>query len=179
MLIENCQARWYFHSQLGSLSTSDFETQTATASELFALSTCPHTTTFTLVSIFCPLEMSSIKIWEPIRSQHAKHSLPVADRVSKTCVLKLPNMYSSPQRQRLFWSAPRIATSGKVQHRKSTFTDFPVLCACSFKTDNLIGWEYEMNSLRMFWKLDLPRGRDDWCGAKRVPPLGDAFLLCF
>ena len=59
-------------------------------SELFSLLTCPHTTTFTLLSIFSPLEMNSIKIWETIRSKNANCSLPVAVRVSKTRVLKLP-----------------------------------------------------------------------------------------
>ena len=44
------------------------ETSTATGSELFSLFTWPHTTTFTLLSIFSPLEMSSIKIWKTIRS---------------------------------------------------------------------------------------------------------------
>ena len=53
---------------LGSLSTRIFETQTATGSEPFSLLTCPHTAAFTLLSIFSPLEMSSIKIWETIRS---------------------------------------------------------------------------------------------------------------
>ena len=33
-----------------------------------SLLTCPHTTTFPLLRIFSPLEMSSIKIWEIIRS---------------------------------------------------------------------------------------------------------------
>ena len=47
--------------------------------------------TFTLLSIVSPLKTSSIKIWETIRSQHEKFSLPVAVRVSKTRVLKLPN----------------------------------------------------------------------------------------
>ena len=37
-------------------------------SELFLLLTCPHTTTFTLLSIFSPWEVSSVKIWETIRS---------------------------------------------------------------------------------------------------------------
>ena len=78
--------------QLGSLSTRVFETRTATGSELFSLFTCPHTTTFTLLSIFSPQEMNSIKIWETIRSKNANCSLPVAVRVSKTRVLKLPNV---------------------------------------------------------------------------------------
>ena len=78
----------------GSLSTQVFETRTATGSEMFSLLTCPQTTTFTLLSILSPLETSSIKIWEKILSLHAKCSLPVAVRVSKTCVLKLTiNIY--------------------------------------------------------------------------------------
>ena len=81
---------------IGSLSTRVFETRTATGSELFSLLTCLHTTTFTLLSIFSLLEMISIKIWETPLSWHAKCSLPVAVRVSKTCVLKLPNMYLPP-----------------------------------------------------------------------------------
>ena len=36
-----------------------------------------------IASIFSPLEMSSRKIWETIRSQHAKCFLPVAVRDSK------------------------------------------------------------------------------------------------
>ena len=52
----------------GSLSTRVFETRTATESELFSLFTCPRTTTSTLLIIFPPLEMSSRKIWETIRS---------------------------------------------------------------------------------------------------------------
>ena len=76
-------------STVGSLSTRVFETRTATWSELFSLLTFPHTTKFTLLSIFSPLEMNSIKIWETIRSKNANCSLPVAVRVSKTHVLKL------------------------------------------------------------------------------------------
>ena len=64
-----CQLHGFlFNIVLGSLSTHVFETRTATESELFSLLTCPHTTTFTLLSIFSPLEMSSIQIWEIIRS---------------------------------------------------------------------------------------------------------------
>ena len=53
---------------LGSLSTRVFETRTVTGNELFSLLTSPHTTTFTLLSIFSPLEMGSTKIWETILS---------------------------------------------------------------------------------------------------------------
>ena len=69
-----------------SLSTRVYETRTATASELFSLLTCLHKTTFTLPSIFSPLEMCGIKIWETLMPWHAKRSLTVAVRVSKTRV---------------------------------------------------------------------------------------------
>ena len=75
---------------LRSLSAHVFETQTATGSELFSLLTYLHTTEFALPSIFSPLEMFGIKIWETLLSWHAKCPLPVVVRVSKTCVLKLP-----------------------------------------------------------------------------------------
>ena len=68
-------------SWIGSLSTRVFETRTAAGIEWFPLLTCLHTTTFTLLSIFSPLEMISIKIWEKSLSWHAKCSLPVAVRL--------------------------------------------------------------------------------------------------
>ena len=83
------QASCCVSSLLGSLSTHLFETRTTTGSELFPLLTCFHTTTFTLLSIFSPLEMISTKIWETPLSWRVKCSLPVAVRVSKTRVLKL------------------------------------------------------------------------------------------
>ena len=65
-LISSCHC----HSQtwliLGSLSTRTFETPMVTWSELFSSLTCPHTTTITLLSIFSPVEISSIKIWVTI-----------------------------------------------------------------------------------------------------------------
>ena len=53
---------------------------------LFSFLTCLYTTTFTLPSIFAPLEKIRMKIWETL-SWHTKCSLPVAVRVSKTRVL--------------------------------------------------------------------------------------------
>ena len=67
-----------------------FEIPTATGSELFSIATYLFTTTFILISMFPPLEMISIKIRETPLSWHAKCSLPVAVRVSKTRMLKLP-----------------------------------------------------------------------------------------
>ena len=65
------------------------DTRTANGSELFSLTTCLHTTTFTLLSTISPLGMISMKIWETPLPWHAKCSLLVAVRVSKTRVLKL------------------------------------------------------------------------------------------
>ena len=36
------------------------------------------------------------------------------------------DIHSRPQKPRSFWSAPRIMTSGRVQHRKFTFHGLPV-----------------------------------------------------
>ena len=69
----NCEClkinnRLGFSLILGSLNTCIIEIWTAAGSELFSLLICPHTTTFTLLSIFCPWEMSSINVWEVIWS---------------------------------------------------------------------------------------------------------------
>ena len=83
-----------FFVVIWSLSTRVFEVRTANGDELFSLLAGSHTTTFTLLSIFSPSAIGSIKSWETIRSWHAKCSLPVAVRVSKTRVFKLP-IYTS------------------------------------------------------------------------------------
>ena len=56
----------------------------ATGSELFFLLTCLVITSFILVSIFAPLEMIRLKIWETLLSWHAKCLFPVALRGLKT-----------------------------------------------------------------------------------------------
>ena len=68
---------------VGRLCMRFFETRTATGRQPFPLLTCRHT-------MFSPLEMISIKIWETQLSWHAKCSLLVAAHVLKTRVLKLP-----------------------------------------------------------------------------------------
>ena len=50
--------------------------------------------TFTMLSTFSLLWMISIKMWETPLSWHTECSLPVAVRVSKTRVLKLPIILS-------------------------------------------------------------------------------------
>ena len=53
------------------------------------------------------------------------------------------------------------------------FTDLPSLYAYwGLSMANVIGWEYETNSLRMLRKLDLPRGRDSWRWPKGTRYLG-------
>ena len=83
-----------------------FETRTATGSELFSLLSWLHMTAFALSSIFSPLEMLGIKIWETPLSRHAKCPLPVVVRVSKTCVLKLP-IVRVPVISEKYFSLPR------------------------------------------------------------------------
>ena len=78
---------------IGSLSTRDFETRTASGSELFSLIARLHNITFTMLSTISRFWMISIKMCETPLSWHTECSgcLPVAFRVSKTRVLKLPN----------------------------------------------------------------------------------------
>ena len=92
------QKRACLSSLIGSLSTrAVFETRTATGSELFSLLTCLQTTTFTLLSIFSPLEIIRVQMWETPLSLQEKCPLPVAVCVSKTCVLKLPIIAKFPK----------------------------------------------------------------------------------
>ena len=74
---------------LGSLSTRDFETRTASGSEVFSLIARLHTITFTMLSTISRVWMISIKMCETPLSWHTECSLPVAVCVSKTRVLKL------------------------------------------------------------------------------------------
>ena len=75
--------------KIGSVSTHDFETRTASGSELFSLvSSHNHIYNAKYVS---QLGMITIKSWETPLSWHTECSLPVAVRVSKMRVLKLPN----------------------------------------------------------------------------------------
>ena len=56
--------------------------------------------------------------------------------------------------------------------------DFPSLWACSNSSlTNLIGREYETNSLRRFRKSDLAGGHDSWCWPKGAWPLGTRMYI--
>ena len=123
---------------LGSLSTRVFETRTATGSELFSLLTFPHITTFTLLCIFSPLEMNSIKIWETIRSKNANCSLPVAVRVSKTRVLKLP-----------------IISQRSFRQTYSTLYQRPMLNLASLQQERLMGFVNEQLNIQKKTKTSL------------------------
>ena len=119
---------------IGSLSTRVFETRTATGSELFSLLTCLHTTAFALPSIFSPLKMLGIKIWETPLSWHAKCPLPVVVRVSKTCVLKLPNVLTETLRKK---SAAKIYNAfDTIPHR---FNNYKRLTVFSVKFSSTTG----------------------------------------
>ena len=57
------------------------------------------------------------------------------------------------------------------------FMDFLSLCKCSGSNPiNLVGWEYEMITLRMLEKLDSPRGHDSSCWQKGVQLLEKRML---
>ena len=83
---------------LVSLSTRDFETRTASESELFSLITRLHTITFTLLGTVSSLGMITVKIWETPLSWHARCSLPLPVRVSKRRMLKLTKITSNMKR---------------------------------------------------------------------------------
>ena len=90
--------------------------------------------------------------------------------------------HSLPQRPRSFWSAPRIATSGQVQHRKSAIHGLPVtlpmLRVKSNKSD--LFWSQSIVFTKPFktgMSLDQTRGRDSWCRPKGARPLGTRMVL--
>lgn len=73
---------------------------------------------------------------------------------------------SRSQSPRSIWSDPRIATSGEVQHRKSTILGLPVTLRThrvkSVKSDWLINYNTKQ----------FPGSRDCWCWLKGARPLG-------
>ena len=102
------------------------------------------------------------------------------------CSFKFATFHSRSQRPRSFWSAPRIATSGHVQHRKSAIHGLPVTLRMfrvkSDKSDWL--WSQSIVFTKPFknivftkpfkngMSLDGTRGRDSWCWPKGTRPLG-------
>jgi len=82
--------REFKHSRFETWTWTWTWTWTASGSELFSLLTRLHTIKFTMLSTFSRLWMISIKMCETPLSWHTECSLPVAVRVSKTSVLKLP-----------------------------------------------------------------------------------------
>ena len=165
-------------SVIYTLSRHVFKTRTATGSELISLLSCPHTTTFALLSIFSPLEMSSIKIWETIRSSYVKCSLPVAVRVSKSRVLKLPNI----NRPRSFWSEDGDRDL-QVQHRKSTIHGLPVTLRMPRVKPDKSDWFWSQSIVFTkpfktgLMSLDLARGPDLQRMTKGTPGDEVAFSL--
>ena len=82
-----------------NLSTRDIETQTVSGTELFSFTARLHTITFTMLSTVSRFWMISIKMCETPLSWHTECSLPVAVRVSKTRVLKLPSFRDSEEKE--------------------------------------------------------------------------------
>ena len=91
-------------------------------------------------------------------------------------------LHSRPQRPRSFWSAPRIATSGQVQHRKSAIHGLPVTLRMFRVKFDKSDWFWSQSVVftepfqnRM--SLDGARGRDSWCWPKGVRPLGTRMMI--
>ena len=87
------------------------------------------------------------------------------------------SVHSRPQRQRSFWSAPRIATSGQVQRHSG----FEWLCKNIRLRPEPIRFvildsEHAQSDVKsvncVLPLLDLARGRDFWCWPKGARPLG-------
>ena len=77
-------------------------------------------------------------------------------------------IHSRPQRPRSFWSAPRIATSGHVQHRKSTIHGLPVTLRMLRVKSDKSDWFWSQSIVftdpfKTGMSLDWARGRDSWC----------------
>ena len=58
--------------------------------------------------------------------EQRRQSCHVTITCNRDWLRRLGNHHSRPQRPRCFWSAPRIATSGEVQHQKSAILGLPV-----------------------------------------------------
>ena len=91
--------------------------------------------------------------------------------------LSFPSVHSRPQRQRFFWSAPRIAICGQVQRRSG----FELLCKHNrlrpepiiFVTLDSEHAQIDVESVnRGLPVLDQARRRDSWCWPKEAWPLG-------
>ena len=76
----------------GSLSTRVFETRTATGRENFACQDSVVSQIFVLIISNGEKILSIVNVVERKQVKRENNSLPVAVRVSKTCVLKLPNI---------------------------------------------------------------------------------------
>ena len=87
----------------------------------------------------------------------------------------LESLTLSPQRPR-FLSFVSTKNCDPLESSTPEVRDlwtFPSICPCSESSlAILIAWEYETIILRMFRKLDLPRGRDSWCWPEGARPLG-------
>ena len=85
---------------------------------------------------YCPppqTRMLGIALWEtppppppPISPPLTNQLFPPSQFLHDQTLLVCPLIHSHPQRPCLFWSAPRIVTSWKVQYQKSTIHRLPV-----------------------------------------------------
>ena len=85
--------------------------------------------------------------------------------------------HSRSQGPRSFWSAPRIATSGQVQHRKSAIHGLPVTLRMFRVKFDKSDWFWSQSIVftepfKNGMPLDEARGRYSWYCPKGARPLG-------
>ena len=103
---------------------------------------------------------------EPKQLKH-KHHIAI-HRGVKLCKAKGQYTHSRLQRPRSFWSAPRIATSGHVQNRKSAIHGLPVTLRMLRVKSDKSDWFWSQSIVftdpfKTVMSLDWPTGRDSWC----------------
>ena len=144
---------------------------------------CPwhivETKSVTFVSItlvLCEMLFSKPKrpsvVWRDILASLHAQCNAIQIQIPNTCNW-YPN-HCRPQRPRSFWSAPRIATSGLVQHRKSATHGLPVTLRMFIVKSDKSDWFWSQSIVfskpfKNGMSLDRARGRDSWSTDENVP----------
>ena len=159
LILEKKKNIW--NSQQSNTSTASCKTPTDCTEKIQYIFSCYN---------FFTLHLIQHKFWTSIEQLY--FLLNVA-RHAHHCFC-----HSRPQRPCSFWSSPRIATSGQVQHRKSTIHRLPLtLCMLGVKSGKS-DWSWSQfivfaKSFKTGMLLDLARGRNSWCW-----PKGARYFVC-
>ena len=96
------------------------------------------------------------------------HSQLAHMRITYHFITNLHITHSRPQRPRSFWSVPRIASSGRVQQRKSAIHGLPFTLRMFRVKFDKPDWFWSQsivftNTFKTGMSLELARGHDSWC----------------